>query len=1289
MRLNLNQLGEAILGEEEAARRLDAYLALLARDDVEYISVKVSSVFEPDQPRRLPRRRSSAWRSACARSTARRSRITTAIPTAASRRSSSTSTWRSTATSTSRSTAFREVLDEAEFLPLARRASCCRPICPTRIACSASSPTWALERGARGGAPIKLRIVKGANLAMERIEAERARLAAGAVRDEGRGRRQLQAHARVRLPARPRARRAPRRRQPQPLRRRLRPRAARGRAASSRGSSSRCSRAWPTTRRGRSQARAGGLLLYAPVVRAEDFDERHRLPRAPARREHRAGELPAPRVRPRAGLARLGARARPLPGRRSTCVDACPTRLARTQDRAPRIARPDAGRRRGGAVRQRAGHRLVAAPPIATGSTASSQRWRERRPEPVPLQIGGELRPAAAQARGATARVPRGGLSLRAGRPRRRRAARSTWRGARAAGLGRAAARRARAGFSTARPPCSPGGAGDLIGAMILDGAKTVAEADPEVSEAIDFARYYARALDAGASDLRELPHGAARRRGRGAALELPAVASPRAACSRALAAGNGVILKPAPEAVLVGWHLAQAPLGRRHSQRRAAVPAVPRRRRRPRPHHRPARGRRHPHRLGRDGAPLPRLAARPARSSPRRAARTRSSSRRSRIATRPSAISCARPSATTGRSARRRAWPSARPRCTTTRRSAASCATPPRASPSASAWDLASRIDSADPAAGRGAPPGADDARRGRGVAARAAPARPATRSSGRPGSSSAFAAARSSTARSASARCSALMRAEDLDEAIDLANDTPFGLTSGIQSLDDREVDRWVERIEAGNLYVNRPITGAIVGRQPFGGWKASSVGPGAKAGGPNYVLQLARWRQVTLPARRRRVLAASRGALLDALPGDAARRRRRRRPCSGRARRAMRARGASTSRASTIRARSSASTTCSATGRAAGSSRAATHRRPRRRLALLQAVLAALTADVPLTLSLPAASPGPGSRSTPASTAVIESEAELRWSAWRTERFERLRVLAPVSLDVPRRGPRGGRDRDRRARPGHRPPRAPLVSPRADGLARAPPLRQRDRARRHGIVRRDVALVSTEAQPVRCRGELDRPRPGDRRGADARRLERARQARGRPAGLSLVGRRPRHAPVPARRALRPLGPRIPRGGAALRHRDGAPSRRVLLLARPRVPCGAISPSSTPSRGHGRGARADRGAGPLRRAPVRRRHARNRARDRRDLLAALAAPVVRRRRSSRPAAAGPSRRASPSPAIPWSTRPASRACTRFPISGSWSWAPVSSSCPRCGRGRACSGTSGAPTGGRSRRRR
>jgi RHH-type proline utilization regulon transcriptional repressor/proline dehydrogenase/delta 1-pyrroline-5-carboxylate dehydrogenase len=108
--------------------------------------------------------------------------------------------------------------------------------------------------------------------------------------------------------------------------------------------------------------------------------------------------------------------------------------------------------------------------------------------------------------------------------------------------------------------------------------------------------------------------------------------------------------------------------------------------------------------------------------------------------------------------------------------------------------------------------------------------------------------------------------MRADGLDQAIELANGQPFGLTSGIQTLDDREVARWIDRIEAGNLYVNRPITGAIVGRQPFGGWKASSVGPGAKAGGPNYVLQLARWRQLTLPTGDDKSLPEPVALLLD---------------------------------------------------------------------------------------------------------------------------------------------------------------------------------------------------------------------------------------------------------------------------------------------------------------------------------------------------------------------------------------------------------------------------------------
>jgi RHH-type proline utilization regulon transcriptional repressor/proline dehydrogenase/delta 1-pyrroline-5-carboxylate dehydrogenase len=86
--------------------------------------------------------------------------------------------------------------------------------------------------------------------------------------------------------------------------------------------------------------------------------------------------------------------------------------------------------------------------------------------------------------------------------------------------------------------------------------------------------------------------------------------------------------------------------------------------------------------------------------------------------------------------------------------------------------------------------------------------------------------------------------MRARDLSEALELQNATPYGLTGGISSLDEREIACWREAVDVGNAYVNRHITGAIVRRQPFGGWKRSAVGPGAKAGGPNYVASLGRW-------------------------------------------------------------------------------------------------------------------------------------------------------------------------------------------------------------------------------------------------------------------------------------------------------------------------------------------------------------------------------------------------------------------------------------------------------------
>ncbi len=84
-------------------------------------------------------------------------------------------------------------------------------------------------------------------------------------------------------------------------------------------------------------------------------------------------------------------------------------------------------------------------------------------------------------------------------------------------------------------------------------------------------------------------------------------------------------------------------------------------------------------------------------------------------------------------------------------------------------------------------------------------------------------------------------IMTAETLDEAIELQNAVEYGLTAGIHSLDPFEVNEWIERVHAGNLYVNRGITGAIVQRQPFGGWKRSVVGPTTKAGGPSYLFAL----------------------------------------------------------------------------------------------------------------------------------------------------------------------------------------------------------------------------------------------------------------------------------------------------------------------------------------------------------------------------------------------------------------------------------------------------------------
>ncbi len=83
-------------------------------------------------------------------------------------------------------------------------------------------------------------------------------------------------------------------------------------------------------------------------------------------------------------------------------------------------------------------------------------------------------------------------------------------------------------------------------------------------------------------------------------------------------------------------------------------------------------------------------------------------------------------------------------------------------------------------------------------------------------------------------------VMRAKDLKEAIEIVNSTGYGLTAGFESLDEREWEYFHTHIEAGNIYINKPTTGAIVLRQPFGGVKKSAIGNGRKVGIYNYITQ-----------------------------------------------------------------------------------------------------------------------------------------------------------------------------------------------------------------------------------------------------------------------------------------------------------------------------------------------------------------------------------------------------------------------------------------------------------------
>ncbi len=382
----------------------------------------------------------------------------------------------------------------------------------------------------------------------------------------------------------------------------------------------------------------------------------------------------------------------------------------------------------------------------------------------------------------------------------------------------------------------------DLMGAALADGGKTLMESDPEVSEAVDFAEYYAQA----ARKFSELPGVTAR--GKGVVVVVSPwnfpIAIPCGGIAAALAAGNTAILKPASDAVLVAWELCQCFW--RGGISRRALQFVP------------CSG-------GREGSTLVQhpdvsavvltggtataLAMLRAKPALRLSAETggKNATIATALADRDQAI----------KNVLHSAFSHAGQKCSATslllleaevyddpefQRALVEAA---ESLAVGSAWEVKTKIGPLI------RPPSGDletalltlEAGESWALMPRKLDGNPGLWTPGikwgvQPGSYT--------HGTEFFGPVLGVMRFEKLRDAIALVNQTGFGLTSGIESLDTRELDEWKAGIRAGNLYLNRGTTGAIVLRQPFGGMGKSCFGPGLKAGGPNYVAQFMEFRE-----------------------------------------------------------------------------------------------------------------------------------------------------------------------------------------------------------------------------------------------------------------------------------------------------------------------------------------------------------------------------------------------------------------------------------------------------------
>lgn len=837
MKMNLNQLGEAILGEEEAEKRMQAVLARLASPDCDYLSIKISAIFsqihliaDTETLERLKERLRRLYRAA----------IANPVPDGKGGHrpkfvNLDMEEYRDLHLTFD---AFRELLEEPEFFQL-EAGIVLQAYLPDAWPVQLELNAWAKQRVARGGAPVKLRLVKGANLAMEKVEAW--------------------------MHDWPQA--------PYPTKEEVDANFKRMLHEACRPENARVVRlglashnlfdlAYTMVLRVREgveefvefemlegmanhQARvvndaAGGLLLYAPVVSRDDFHS------AIAYLVRRLDENTAEEnfLRDLFGMAKddpswINQRDRFL----AACAkkDITVHGPRRTQNRATEQPAPLSAF----APFHNEPDTDWALPHNVRWVRAKVEAMRDAPPASVPLCVAGRIE--AGEGGEAVGRDPsRPGMEAyryaQASEAQVEAAlttavdARAGWQ---ALGLeGRAVLlRRCAAQLAKQR--------GDIIATMVLDGGKAVFEADVEVSEAIDFANYYALGFQdpAFADGVSFEPYGTI--------VVTPPwnfpFAIPCGGVLAALMAGNTVILKPASATALTGWVLANclwnAGIPREVLQFVTCPGAVGRKLvTDPRVGGVILTGGWETARMFLGWKPELRLFAETsgknsliitAAADPDQAVKDLVKSAFGHSGQKCSAASLAIVEAEVYDcpAFRRQLRDAAASLTVGPPWRYDSIVTPTVIPPGEELQRGLTRLD-----------PGEEWLLEPKMVDDNPQLWSPGIRLGVTPESwyrrTECF------------GPVLGLVRADNLDHAIRIQNDSSFGLTGGIHSLDPAEIALWRDRAEVGNAYINRPITGAIVRRQPFGGWKNSSFGPGAKAGGPNYCALFGTWRNAGTP-------------------------------------------------------------------------------------------------------------------------------------------------------------------------------------------------------------------------------------------------------------------------------------------------------------------------------------------------------------------------------------------------------------------------------------------------------